>query len=456
MINGENLNVILITIDALRADHLGCYGYYRNTSPNIDKLASNGVLFSQAIANGGGTPEAFPSILASVPPPMHHEECGSIIKENVTITEILRMNGYKTAGFHSNPYLSSFFHYDKGFDTFDDSMALAGFVQREQIKGMMSITGNSFFRLLGTIVDFLVIVSPPIIRAEQITNKAISWLRGNANKFFLWLHYMDVHHPYMPPPKFRRQFYDRPLNRFQMLKLYNKISRKPDTISSNDLERLIGLYDASIKYVDNSIGLLFRELEERLDNTLIIVTADHGEALGEQGRFRHGFLYEGVVRVPLVITAPHIFKSIRVKNQVSSLSITPTIINILNLEKVKSFQGESLLPVIRSEKSTTEPVISVVLNYPAGQRMFSCRTEESKYIYTERINKGEKTVCREFYILENDPGEERNLWKQHRKKAQEFETRILNHTSKVAQERVEKRTIQEKERIALKIKNLNL
>ena len=108
MTNVENPNVILITIDALRVDHLGCYGYHRNTSPNIDGLASNGALFRQAISSGGGPREAFPSILASVPPPVRYEEYKSIIKENTTIAEVLRRNGYKTAAFNSNPYLSRF------------------------------------------------------------------------------------------------------------------------------------------------------------------------------------------------------------------------------------------------------------------------------------------------------------------------------------------------------------
>ncbi|MHA1833105.1 MAG: sulfatase-like hydrolase/transferase, partial [Candidatus Baldrarchaeia archaeon] len=131
--NSEQLSIILITIDSLRVDHLRCYGYHRNTSPNIDSLASKGALFLQAVSNGGGTPEAFPSILASTLPPVRAEEYAIILKERSTIAEILKERGYNTGAFHSNPYLSKFFHYDKGFDTFDDSMSRLGLIRKWRV-----------------------------------------------------------------------------------------------------------------------------------------------------------------------------------------------------------------------------------------------------------------------------------------------------------------------------------
>jgi len=450
------MNIVLITIDALRADHLGCYGCHRNTSPNIDKLASSGAMFLQAISNGGGTPEAFPSILAAVLPPAHYEEYGSIIKENVTIAEILGSKGYDTAAFHSNPYLSRFFHYDKGFDTFDDSLPLTGSVQKAQIKGTISKPGSSLFKLLSKFSNLLAIVGPPIIRADQITSKAIPWLREHPNMFFLWLHYMDVHHPYMPPSEFRSQFCPQPINLCQMLALYNKFRKKPDRITPYDRETLLGLYDAGIKYVDTSLGSLLSKLGERLDNTLIIVTADHGEALGEHDRFGHNSLYEEVIRVPLIITIPGRTKGVTVKSQVSSLDIAPTILDILNIEKEEALHGKSLIPVIKQQKLGAGSTISVALNYPIGQRMFSYRTEDLKYIFTERVDKKGKTTVQELYSLKDDPQEERNLYEDHWKKAQQFELKIQGFVSRAAQARVGKKTRHEKERITRKIKRLNL
>ena len=114
-------NIILITIDSLRYDHLGCYGYHRNTSPNIDALAARGVKFMQAISNGGNTAYAFPSILASALPPLGKTESKAGFKASATLSGLLRSDGYSTAAFHSNPLLSHFYGYGEGFDIFDDS-----------------------------------------------------------------------------------------------------------------------------------------------------------------------------------------------------------------------------------------------------------------------------------------------------------------------------------------------
>ncbi|MBA7618539.1 hypothetical protein ES703_25869 [subsurface metagenome] len=115
-------NVILLTIDCLRFDHLGCYDYWRDTSPNIDNLASRGALFLEAISNGGMTPSAFPSILASALPPLEAAEDREILRRSTTLAELLKKAGYHTAAFHSNPFLARPFHYGKGFDAFDDSL----------------------------------------------------------------------------------------------------------------------------------------------------------------------------------------------------------------------------------------------------------------------------------------------------------------------------------------------
>ena len=115
-------NIILITVDCLRSDHLGCYGYTRNTSPNLDSLASEGALFLEAISNGGCTPCAFPSILASALPPVTHEGIVRLLKQSTPLAELLKRAGYHTAGFQCNPFLTSFFGYDRGFDVFDSSL----------------------------------------------------------------------------------------------------------------------------------------------------------------------------------------------------------------------------------------------------------------------------------------------------------------------------------------------
>ena len=120
----EKPNILLLTIDCLRADHLGCYGYSRDTSPNIDRLASKGALFLEAISNGGRTPASFPSILASQLPPLEWEEHKQIMQRAPTLAGILKKAGYQTAAFLSNPFLTKFFHYDKGFNVFEDDLGI--------------------------------------------------------------------------------------------------------------------------------------------------------------------------------------------------------------------------------------------------------------------------------------------------------------------------------------------
>lgn len=410
-------NVILITIDALRRDHLGCYGYHRNTSPSIDKLASKGALFLQAISNGGGTFEAFSSIFGSILPPVSHNQYRKVIKKNLTITELLKQSGYNTAAFHSNPWLSRYFNYDKGFDIFDDSMKLGASLQQRQSRRVLSkSTGRS--SLLNKLFNLSILLNPPFTRAEKLNRKAIAWLQTNQKPFFLWVHYMDTHHPYMPLAKYRNQFCYKPMSHLGMLRLLRSTSMHPDNLSEDKVNKLIGLYDASIKYIDDAIGLLLKKLQ--LDKTLVIIAADHGEALGERGRIGHSLLYEEVIHIPLIIAGPGIQGGLKFRRMVNSLDIAPTIADVLNLDDAGCFQGMSLRHLI-SGRTGKESTISVALGQRKEGFLFSYRTEKWKYIQTMGIGK-------ELYDLESDPSERFNLYEEG--KAKEFESAISEFISR--------------------------
>ncbi|MCL0057494.1 sulfatase-like hydrolase/transferase [Dehalococcoidales bacterium] len=414
------MNVILITIDALRVDHLNCYGYQGiTTSLQIDKLASKGIMFLQAISNGGGTPEAFPSILASISPPRDHTHYKRIVKGKLTIAEFLKEKGYKTAAVHSNPYLSSFFHYDKGFDVFDEGTGIRVSLQRSQLNRFWSKPINSLLKMWGKFVNLPMPASPPIVRAKQTTGKAISWLKQSKGPFFLWLHYMDTHHPYTPPSKYVKTVSHIAINQWERLNLLYKTSRSPERISEDEQLKLKALYNACIKYIDDAIGILLQEVS--LDETLVIITADHGECLGEHGRYGHGLLYEEVIRVPLIIAGGSIKESIKFERMVSLMDIAPTILDILRLKKVDSFEGESLLSLINSGRGRPF-VISSALNYPKNISSFSYRTEKWKYILTFERN---RIIGRELYDLENDPQEKVNLYEKEAHKATQFENALL-------------------------------
>jgi arylsulfatase A-like enzyme len=449
-------NLILITVDSLRPDHLGCYGYPRNTSPNIDNLASRGMVFRQAISNGGATPQAFPAMLASILPPLDQDGYKGSLKTNVTIAEVLKKNGYQTAAFHCNAWLSRFYHYDKGFDTFDDGFA----GKREPLS-----LNRALKRKLRNILLHLPILNELRVvfrskkahptTADEITAKAISWLKNRPDRFFLWLHYMDTHLPYMPPSDYLKYFHSQSMSKKEMFRLSDKVLRNPDSMLKSEKDALICLYDASIRYVDDAIGRLLDELKgEALDNTAVVLVADHGEAFGEHGEFFHNKVYEALIRVPLIIKVPGIEKRIVIEEQYSLMDLAPTIVELSGIQKVESFCGESLLPVIEGKREKPPVIISVAFDPYKAARAISCRTESWKYIRTEIYSGGQRSIKRELYNLQNDPGEARNLPDEER--AAEFEAIISDYLSKVDDERLRGKARNERERIEKKIRNLKI
>ncbi len=442
-------NIILITIDNLRADHLGCYGYPRDSSPNLDYLAGEGVLFEQAISTGNYTPLAFPSILASVPPPLYQEQYRNYLETKTLVAQVLKENGCFTAAFlAANPFISRFYHYDKGFDIFDD--------------GFTSNKGPSAITRLKTVIkglakpdskrrEFLIrayhlLLSirrrPPQLTAEEINKKAFSFLKGCSQNFFLWLHYMDVHPPFVPPAAFLKPFCSQSVTTLGMLDLAHRRFTNPDALSSEEVALYINLYDASIKYVDNAVGKLIDELRKlKMENdTVLIITADHGEELGEHKKFGQYVLYEGAIHVPLIIYLPRHQEGITVRQQVSHLDLAPTILDLQGIDKVGSFQGKTLLPLIRGKAVSTEDIISISIDHTSGERAFSCRSGSWKFIMNE--NGGE-----ELYNLQSDPAETMNLLDSEREKGGELKSKILEDISHIQGEKEQLIKVKIKEKV---------
>jgi arylsulfatase A-like enzyme len=385
-------NVILITIDSLRADHLGCYGYHKKITPKLDELAENGIIFTHAFSNGPQTTASFPSILTSTYPLMyevskqqlskHRLMIQQLSKHRIMISEVLRAAGYSTAAVNCNPYLSSYYGYNRGFeyfrDFFDDyiGMRIQEFIKSgNRAKGLISIMEKKIkkvFRDSSIIYKFLrrfqseilgryqekkyleILVEVKNINAEVINKEAISWLKekGN-NKFFLWIHYMDVHFPYIPSSKYLNY------NKRKVISLNRKIIHEYNIkdnltkISESELKQTIELYDAEIRYVDDSVAMILDEVEKLglLANTLIIITADHGDEFLEHGdTFHFQKLYDELLRVPLIFYAPELDEKKIIDDLVSLLDLSPTILDILDIEKPKKWLGESLLPLIKRDK----------------------------------------------------------------------------------------------------------
>ena len=459
-------NVILITIDCLRFDHLGCYGYSRDITPNIDNLAARGATFLQAISNGGQTPFAFPPIMASALPPLENAEDKEIMRRSTTLAEVLKEAGYHTAGFHSNPYLSRFFNYDKGFDIFKDNLSKASALRRQKIRDGfgMRLQPLKEFKFGRSAVDFLARLwrlfnaagfsmrGTDIIRAEELTGQVIEQLGAGEGKFFLWLHYMDAHAPYMPSTKYLVQLHNQPVGRRQMAGLYYKMNHRPGQLSPSEVATLADLYDAQVKYVDDVIGQLLNNLGSDLANTIVIVTADHGDEFGEHGRFEHLTLYDEIIHVPLIIAGPGINGSTVVKRQVSLLDLAPTVVSLARIESVRGFCGERLLPAIRGEGGRTRGVISTLIE-PA-QRMIAYRIPGWKYIRTESLDASKTVLAEELYDLTGDPGETKNLHGVNNGKAKSFEFEARNRVAQFKRLKVKERTAYEKKKVKARLKKL--
>ena len=429
------MNLILITIDCLRADHLGCLGYPKKTTPNLDYLASKGMLFSQAISTGHMTPSSFASIFGSTFPLMNGGWF-DISKRGITLPQVLKGHGYHTAAFHSNPWLSSYFGYQQGFDTFDDGIQKVG---HKRLLNKARKLAEKIIGPKGRLADFLSGVSATLVtvdyytKGDELNKKAIAWLQDNPNNFFLWIHYMDAHEPYYQPSQ--KKF--SPFKRYRHWKLDKKAMDTPHSLLPGEVNELIDLYDAKISYVDKITASLLRTLKpnDMSDNTFVVITADHGQQFMEHGNYGHDAgLYDELIHVPLVIAGPGLKRQL-ITRQVSLLDLAPTILDMLKIEKPRAFLGDSLLPLIRGRgtKGGNLGAISETdipgdkprlqenqkrLN--ANRRVVSFRTGKWKYIHTE----GRQD---ELYHLEDDPKETQNIIDAQPDIATELRAKIMAH-----------------------------
>jgi len=423
-------NIILITIDALRADHLGCYGYERNTSPNIDRLAKEGILFKKAIANAPYTTASITALQTSTYP-LIPERNYTDLSKRLTLAEVLNKAGFFTIGVHSNPWFS-IYNYDKGFIKFVDPMNKTNTNIRKRflskIKKLLSnyISENSLtYKIVRKVYSFIrkekLIL--PYARAENINDTVISCLKDldkEINKFYLWIHYMDVHEPYIP----EKFYFSHEISNEETKKLMNKVMYNHPDISFEERKTIVDLYDNKIKYLDYRIGELLVNLEKLcdLDKTLLIVTGDHGEALGERGYFGHGgrgrsiIFFDEMLHVPLIIWSRskenliNFYKSGEFERQVGLIDIAPTILDMLGIEKPKTFMGESLLrnpfekPIISQGIQCIDP--NQAKYFKEGVQIHSYRTNYYKLIYREDGHI-------ELYDLEKDPVEMQNIAKDN-------------------------------------------
>jgi tetratricopeptide (TPR) repeat protein len=319
----EQPNIILITIDTLRADHLGCYGYKQNTSPNIDRLASRGLIFRNAFATAPITLPSHASILTGLYPAHHglHDNAFFQTPSMWNLPEALKNAGYKTAAFVSGAPLISKYGLNHGFDLYQD-----------QFDGTER-------------------------KAAATADLALKWIAKNEGPYFAWIHFFDPHAEYDPPQEFVSRFPGKP-------------------------------YDGEIAYVDQQIGKLINSADQ---NVFWIITADHGESLGEHGESTHGvFLYNATLHVPLIFAGPNISKKDHL-NAVSLCDVAPSILSLVYLKIPPKLDGKSVLDHSENRQLYAESLYAA-RNFGFAE-LFACIDNNKKYISAPQP---------EFYDLKTD------------------------------------------------------
>jgi len=363
----KDLNVLLLTIDTIRADRVGYCGYDIET-PHLDSLARGGAAFLNATCQVPLTLPSHASILTGTNPPYHGIKNNGpyyLDPEMTTLAEILKRKRYSTAAFVGAFPVDSQFGLDQGFDVYDDKYNTPEYLEPHG----------------------------PQRLAEEVYKSTASWLRKNHDEqFFIWVHFYDPHDPYLPPPPFGEKYKDRP-------------------------------YDGEIAYTDVYVGKLVALLEDIdiLQETLVVVVGDHGEDLYEHNEPGHGiFLYDTALKIPMIFSCPGVIPAgIEVDQQVRTIDIMPTILEMIKVNIPKLVQGKNLIPLLEgkkvkeAEESYAETYFPLISN--GWSELKALRTEDWKYIQAPKP---------ELYNLKEDPKELNNLFTPENRMAMSLKKRL--------------------------------
>ena len=391
-----DLNVILITLDTTRPDHLGFYGYERNTTPNIDSIAEDAVVFTNAISVIPLTTPSHASIMTGLHPESHqiHRNSYPVDESFVMMAEVLRKAGYSTGGFVSVKLVGSKIGFAQGFDFFSDTN-LPGAKKDKPGDGSSnrSSRGDHTSSVL-------------VRRGEYTVEEALKWLKAHIDeKFFLWVHLYDPHLPYTPPkeyglkynpgyndylktvrnPGYRaHDFADnpelegkgprptgaKPRRRAEKLlkKLFgvdlNFLFQPAWDVNPDKIPDFISAYDGEISFDDAILSKIFQlvEEEEKLDNTIIIIMGDHGEILYEKEDYfgHHKYLYQGSIKIPLIMKIPGILP-VTIDRTITNVDILPTLLDALEIKHKLKMDGVSYWPLIGKNKNITTPDYRIIL-----------------------------------------------------------------------------------------------
>ncbi|MBC7250197.1 MAG: sulfatase [Anaerolineae bacterium] len=428
-------HIVLIVLDCVRAQNLSCYGYKRPTTPNIDRVAEEGVCYRQAATVGTWTVPTHATLFTGTYPATHGAVNGHAYLDNhvITLTEVLKRMGYVTVGVSNNGWVSRATGIARGFDAFEEKYRMPRGLRRRLFSGYRRMRSA---------------LSPGEKESARRTRRSVlRWLKHMAAEdrpYFLFIHLNDAHSPYAPPPPFARRFLGD-----TSLRLARKVNQDNTAwlagaaeMDEQDWALLTALYDGELAYLDHQVASFLSAMRELnlLDRTLLIITADHGENLGEHGLIGHGYcLYDTIVRIPLLIRYPPLFSGGQVVDTpVSLVDLFPTVVDVIEGDpgdaaaqwKGASFHPDRLdhrpYPFTVSVRQVYEPVLRKrFAPYPSfdlspyARSAWALRDGKWKYILHEN---GEE----ELYDLEADPNELQNLATEHPQQAVNQRKQLLS------------------------------
>ena len=364
-------HIFIVTADALRADHLGCYGYARPTSPNIDLFAKDAVLFENAVSQGAATLPSTASLFTSVYPSTHKADVNTskLPAQFLTLPEIANANGYMTAGFAQNEFLNPPHGLTDGFRWYRYDR-------------------------------FPIETEKRLIPLQE-------WIQNMRNfPKFVFFHMLHPHSPYVPPLEIARLFHVSHSPLASSNQKLIEVDAKRIILPKEEREHLMTLYDAEIRHLDTLFGTFIQHLKQLkiYEESLIIFLSDHGEGFQEHGRLGHGgTVYQEMIRVPLLIKLPSRYnaRGIRINQNVQTMDVMPTILEISRLPMPDFLQGKSLMPLIQKagKQENARTVFSEVLS----AKLLCAIKGDYKYIYSGATGK------EELYDIRIDPGEIQDL-----------------------------------------------
>ena len=429
-------NVVLITIDSLRADHMGCYGYLKDTTPFIDSYINRSTLYKKAYANGPNTPNSFSSIICSRY--ILESEGFTLPKRWKSIAQLLKKDGYNTYGYIAgNSWVSEFFGYDRGFDEFnsylDHSYRYEDKLIGKKIKNIYKRKDRKRNKVLKLLDEFL--LNNYVLRKKSLDeyfyNDVIEKIKNIEPPYFLWVHFMDVHYPYCPKREYQKEL-SKSMNSLKQQYL-NLIVRLNRDTNKKRIDDIISLYDATILQVDKKVEHIINSIKKP-ENDLIIVTSDHGECFKEHGNFSHRTydMYNELLHVPLIIKYPKQLKGKEINEQFSLINLNSIILDTVhNKDNIRLDIIDDNNEIIYSEGYNMPKIEKFIEEKKIRTPRVYSIIYDNKKLIIDNMNK--KYL---LFDLTNDKKEKKNKVKEDKKNLLLLSNLLDKHIEKEKESRI--------------------